>query len=249
MRFLLLLYTLILSSLCFSQASIKDSSILVTEIKMSGAAQVPVGQLAQRFSTNASIGLEVYVKTPSQLGFGLQGTFIFGNNVKETSILDGLRDSNGQIIDLNGEYARVLLQERGFTITGQFGYLIPVLSPNPNSGILIKFGAGFMSHKIRIGTEKNPVPQLTGEYLKGYDRLTYGLTLQQFVGYQYLNNRRMINFFFGFEIFEGFTKNRRAFNFDQVQADHSMRTDILTGIRAGWILPLYPRPAKAMYFN
>jgi hypothetical protein len=246
------LVTFILSLLSlsvFSQASIKDSSILITELKISMAGQVPVGQLSRRFGANANLGFEVYVKTPSQLGVGLQAGFIFGNNVKETSMLDALRDPNGQIIDINGEYARIVLQERGFTANLNLGYLIPVLGPNPNSGILLKAGAGMLLHKIRIGTDKNPVPQLTGDYKKGYDRLSYGFMLSQFAGYQYLSSKRMINFYFGVEFYEGFTRNRRAFNFDEVRADHSMRMDILTGLRFGWIIPLYPRPPKAIYYN
>lgn len=248
-RIVLIVYLLITGAAVFPQASIRDSSIFITEVKMSYAAQMPVGQLAERFGLNSSLGLEVMLKTRSRLNVGIQGTFLFGNNLKETSILDPLRDEQGQIIDLNGEYAKVLTMERGFTLCASVGYLLPVLGPNPNSGLLFKLGGGFMQHKIRIESDRNPVPQLQGDYIKGYDRLTNGFALTQFLGYQYLSNRRLINFYFGVEAFEGLTKNRRPINFDTAEKDDAQRTDILIGLRAGWILPIYPRPPKAIYYN
>lgn len=232
-----------------AQASIKDSSIFLTEIKVSFAAQSPFGDMADRFGLNSNIGLEVMLKSVSGFTFSAQGTFLFSNKLKETSILDPLRDADGNIVDLNGDFANVLTMERGYTVTGKIGYLWNVLGPNPNSGFLFQLGGGILQHKIRIEANRNYLPQLQGDYIKGYDRLTNGFTFQQFIGYQYLSNRRLINFYFGVEAFEALTRNRRVWNFDQVAADNSLRTDILLGLRAGWILPLYPRPPKAIYFD
>jgi hypothetical protein len=231
-----------------SQASIRDSSIFITEVKMSVGLQAPGGDLADRFGGNANLGMQVNLKTKNSIVFGLEGGLIFGNRVKETSVLDPLRNSDGAIIDLNGEYAIVLMMERGFTVTGIVGYLLPKFGPNPNSGLLFKFGAGYFQHKIRIEAERNPVPQLKGDYLKGYDRLTSGITLQQFIGYKYLSNRRLINFYAGLEVYEGFTQSRRSFNYDQVKKEEGTRMDILYGLKFGWILPLYPRPPRDIYY-
>lgn len=232
-----------------AQASIKDSSIFITEVKISYAFQVPFAEMSDRFGVNSNLGFHLNFKTKKNWLFGLEGGFIFGNQINDPSVLSTLRNSDGEIIDQNGEYAKVLIYERGFTTTLVGGYLIPKLGPNPNSGILLKFGVGFMQHKIKIEAERNPVPQLTGDYLKGYDRLTSGITFQQFIGYQYLSNKRLINFFVGIEFFEGILTNRRSFNYDLMIREETKRFDILGGIRAGWILPIYVRPPRDVYYN
>jgi hypothetical protein len=83
------------------------------------------------------------------------------------------------------------------------------------------------------------VPQLTGNYKKGYDRLTNGLAINEFIGYQMLSTNKRVNFYFGFEFTQGFTQSRRDFDFDTRSADTQKRFDSLMGIRAGWILPFY----------
>ncbi len=244
-----MLLPLLFPVLVKSQASIRDSSIFITEVKMSYAVQLPGGDMAKRFGFNSGVGLFVNLKTQSNWMFGLEGTFFFGNKVKERSVLDPLRTPEGEIIDMNGEFADVLMLERGFTVTGTVGYLLPVWGPNPNSGILFKLGGGLMQHKIRLEANRNDVPQLKGDYKKGYDRLSNGFMLSQFVGYQYLSNRRLVNFFGGVEFFQGFTTGRRGFNYDQVAPDNTRRTDFLYGIRVGWILPIYARPPKEFYYD
>jgi hypothetical protein len=50
---------------------------------------------------------------------------------------------------------------------------------------------------------------------------------------------RTFNFFAGFEFTEGFTQNRRGFNFDTMQRDDLKRRDILYGVRVGWSIPIF----------
>ena len=50
---------------------------------------------------------------------------------------------------------------------------------------------------------------------------------------------RTLNLFAGFEISEGFTKNRRGFNFDTMLRDDSQRLDILYGVRVGLAVSLF----------
>ena len=59
----------------------------------------------------------------------------------------------------------------------------------------------------------------------------------------------MVNFYGGIEISEAFTKNRREMNFDTGLKDNKARTDMLYGIRIGWVFPLYKRSADKTYFN
>lgn len=248
MRFYLLLSSLVLfPALSRAQGNIADSSLFITHVRISYGAYLPGGHLVDRFGWNSALGFCTDVKFKSNWVVGLSGRFIFGNQVKENTIAS-LQNSEGFIIDMNGNYATVLTSQRGFTIHATGGYLIPRLGPNPNSGILLQGGIGFLQHKIRIEHDQSPVPALEGEYLKGYDRLTNGLLLTEFIGYQYLSNKRLLNFYAGIELMQGFTRNRRSYNFDTMQADRTARMDLFFGLRAGWILPLYARAPKAYYY-
>ena len=71
-----------------------------------------------------------------------------------------------------------------------------------------------MRHKIRIETQENVVPQLEGDYLTVYDRLTGGPAAMLFLGNQHIGNKRLVNFTYGFEMILGFTEPLRSFNFD-----------------------------------
>ena len=79
---------------------------------------------------------------------------------------------------------------------------------------LIMVGGGFLQDKIRIHDGDNTAPQIHGDYKKGYDRLNNGWMLSGTVGYLYLSDSRLINFFIGLEFMQSWTKYRRARNFD-----------------------------------
>jgi hypothetical protein len=143
----------------------------------------------------------------------------------------------------------VLLYERGYTLMATVGRLMPIVGPNPNSGLLLKLGGGYMRHKVRIETQNNVVPALEGEYVKGYDRLTAGPAAMFFVGYQHLGNNRFINFMFGFEVLIGFTHNLRPYNFDNGKTDDGQRVDGLNSFRVGWTLPLHKNADDRIYYR
>jgi len=237
------------STLLFSQASLKDSSITHFMVSPGAAFHLPGGDLKDRFGFSSSIGLAFEYKMKNQFSIGIDGSFIFGNKIKETSMLDGLRTSDGDIIDADGNISDILMFERGFTTSFNVGYLLTWKKPNPNSGVFFRLGLGFIQHKIRIEHQNNAIPALEGDYLKGYDRLTNGILLTQFIGYRYLSNTRLLNFFAGFEFNQGFTKNRRDYNFDLMGPDNTKRIDMLNGIRFGWILPLYKQAPQEYYYN
>lgn len=232
-----------------SQSSLKDSSINHFMVSPSVSFQLPGGDLKDRFGINSAIGLSFDYKLKNQFSFGIDGTFIFGNQLKENSILDAIRTSEGDIIDADGNIADILIFERGFTVTLNAGYLFTWNKPNPNSGIYFKMGAGFLQHKIRIEHNNNAIPILEDDYLKGYDRLTNGFLLTEFIGYRYLSNKRLLNFFAGFEFMQGLTVNRRDYNFDLMGPDKTKRIDLLSGIRFGWILPIYKQAPQEFYYN
>lgn len=250
-RFLLYLslLSLFIAEQGFSQVSIKDSAISTSLIQATYSFQVPGGDLSKRFVSNNAIGLGFLYKTRKNWILGADGFFMFRDTIKETSILDSITTSDGNIIDGNGIFADVQLYERGFHMGLKAGKLIPVWGPNKNSGIILLGGVGLLQHKIRIENKDNTASQIIGDYKKGYDRLTNGLALSQFIGYMYLGNTKLVSFYAGVEIVEAFTQNRRSYNFDLMGPDNTKRMDMLYSIKVGWIIPLYKRSPDPFYYN
>ncbi len=245
----LLLSSFLLLTVGVSKAqNIKDSSLFIPMVKISYASHIPGGDLSARFGVNSAINLNFSIKTKKNVFFGIDGGFIFGNNIKEKGILDSLKNSSGFIIDQNGNPATVRLFERGFTLTLHVGKLFPIWSKNKNSGLLIYGGPNYIQHKIKIDDIGRQSPQLVSGYLKGYDRLTSGFGFHEFIGYVYLGNNRILNFFAGLDFYQAFTKSQRSYNYDTMVADTKQRFDMLSGIRIGWVLPLYRSSPQQFYY-
>lgn len=202
-------------------------------------AQNPTGELSKRFGSNLCIGVGFErISLPTGWIFAINGSYLFGQTVYE-DVLSKIRTPEGEILSDIGNYASVELRQRGFYFGGQFGKIFK-LSDNGNRfrGIRATFGVGFLQHKIRIQDNNNSAPQIAAPYDAGYDRLTNGFALTQFIGYQVVSRDKKINFYLGFDFTEGFTKNRRAFNYDTRQRDDAARLDLLYGFRVGWSIPL-----------
>ncbi|MCC7301233.1 MAG: hypothetical protein IT233_01190 [Bacteroidia bacterium] len=230
-------------------AQVEDSSIFVPLMQFSYSFQIPGADLSDRFGSNSDIALDFMIKTRSNWRFGGRVSYIFGDKVRENGILDSIATSSGAIINSNGQFASIRLFERGMTWMFTGGRLFPALGPNPNCGFYLDLSIGGIFHKIRIEDVGNLSYQLTDEYKKGYDRLTSGTLVGESFGYQYIGSRKMINFFLCVESYQGFTTSRRSFNYDTMTADTSSRLDLLFGLRAGWVLPLYKRTAREIYYH
>jgi hypothetical protein len=240
---------LLINTGSFAQRNIKDSTITSSFISFNYSYNVPGGDLKNRFGNNSAVGANFFRKYKNNFVWGIDFSYLFGSDIKETSILDSLRTERGFIINRNGQYANVRLYERGFNTTFKIGKVIPAFGPNKNSGFLVTAGAGFMQHKIRIEDIGNSTPALNNDYKKGYDRLSNGLSLTEFIGYLYLDNKRLLNFYAGVEFTQAFTQNRRDYNFDTMTRDSQKRLDLLSGIKFGFVIPLYRRAPKEFYFN
>ena len=127
-------------------------------------------------------------KTNKNWFLGFDANFMFGNQVRVTGLFDDLVDSYGNITDINGDIAKVLVYARGFNANFAVGKVFPILSPNKNSGIFVHAGMGYLLHRIRIETQDQVVPQIELDYKKGYDRLTIGPNVHEVVGYSFMSN-------------------------------------------------------------
>ena len=204
------------------------------------SGHVPAGDMADRFGGSFMPGAGIdYQTDKGNLILGAEFGYLFGGTVKE-DVLAPIRTPEGYIIGEQGGYSDIQLRERGIYLGGHVGKLFPVSEKNHRSGIRVTLGAGVLQHKIRVQDDPSQkAPQLADDYKKGYDRLSNGLALRQFIGYQHLGNEGRINFYAGLDLVQGFTQNRRSYNFDAFAQDTAKRTDLLIGIRVGWTLPFY----------
>ncbi|MBK7818194.1 MAG: hypothetical protein IPJ60_12120 [Sphingobacteriaceae bacterium] len=153
------------------------------------------------------------------------------------------------MVDNAGYPADIRISERVLTITLHAGKLMPLGSPNPNSGLFVDAGLGYMQHKVHFVDINQQIAAVDGDIKNGLDKLTNGICASQFVGYLFLSDNRFLNFYAGAEAFEGFTKSVRKLNYDTGLPDTKGRVDVLLGLRIGWILPLYSRTPKNYFYN
>ncbi len=233
-----------------AQVNVRDSAIYTPIVYGAYGFHFLGGDIADRFGPSSTIGAGLGYKTKGNMYFGAEYNYLWGGKVKGgNEILAEILTSDGQIISQSGEYAIFQYMQRGHMINAEVGKLFPVFSSNPNSGIMLKLGLGYLQHRMFVSVQENTALQLRDDYKKGYDRLTSGFSLTQFVGYMFLGDTRIWNFYGGLEFSQAWTKNRRDWNFDTRAKDDSQKLDLFFGIKIGWVIPLYRQAPQDYYYN
>lgn len=215
-------------------------------VSVGGAVHLPLIDMGERFGTSGAVKVEYSHIFPSSLSIGIGGGPIFGETVKE-DVLVLLKTPENRILGLDGRYGLFELSERGFMAYIFASKLFPVIGPNQLSGLYLQLATGLIQHRIKITDLDNSIPQIQGEYEKGYDRLCNGISVHQFIAYQYMSNNRRINFRFGLDLNQGFTSNRRDFDFATQQKLEENRFDVLFGLRFDWIIPFYGKRSSDFF--
>lgn len=244
---------LIVAFLAFSSLVSAQTHQPVFNLNIGYGFQLPQVDLKERFGFLNTVGVEAhYYRNNFYIAGGWH--YLFGYKVKEDNILDKIESSvTNEVIGYNGsigENPRILLNESGYLVPLRVGKVFPKLqffAKNNYSGVYTEIGTQFIQHKISIQVKDDNVPQLTKEYLKGYDRLTNGFGLIQGVGYKYYSKNKTMNFYFGVELSENFTQNRRDWNFDQGLKDDKKRMDVLLGFKIGYMLIIKKRASGKDY--
>lgn len=198
----------------------------------------PGGDMAKRFGNFTSIGFGVLLKGKTNWLAGIDGAYLFGGKIKELTLLDNMVNGAGFISKNNGSPANYAVNMRGLTFFAKGGRLFSFSAAKPNQGLILLGGLGYLQHKINFQTTQNDLPALNPDYSKGYDRLTDGIAMNEFVGYFYQSPNKMINFYIGLEFVQAFTQNRRGFNYDTRTFDTRSNTDFIQSVRFGWMFPL-----------
>jgi len=248
LKHFIILCLLMLSFIHLKAQSVKDSAFRIMMVNVHFSGQLPFGDLAKRYGADLGAGGSFMCKTKHNFLLSTEVSYFFGRNIREDPLKNYKVGDGHQLTDNEGYPADLRLTERGWNIYANAGYMFTKLGHNPNSGLMVTAGMGWMQHKIKFYDANKKVAAVYGNLKKGYDRLSGGFALSQYIGYQYLSNNRLANFNFGFEFYEGFTQSLRGFNYDTGLPDTKRRFDVMIGVRLAWTLPLYKR-IKDFYYN
>lgn len=216
---------------------------------VNGNFDMPASDMATRFGNSFRIGPSMHYKTKSNWIFGVKFDFINGGKINEDSMFVGIRDNAGTYINQDGQRIGINKYERGYMTGVEVGHIFNISKSVSDNGIMVMTGIGFMQHKVLIQDKSESIFSLSKNYRKGYDRLSNGIYLEQYVGYLFLSNNGLINFHIGLDAAFGFTQGRRDFLFDVRRPGNEKRTDILFGIRGGWYLPMFKRKSEEFFFE
>lgn len=206
-------------------------------IDVSYGAMLPYADMRTTYKYALDLGAKVHFISSNNWIFSASGDYLFSEQIR-IDVVKNLRETNGFIIDQQGALADVKQGLRGFMIQAGIGRLFAFnTNKNRRFGLEVRLHAGYLRHWVRIKFGGEELQQLMGDYRQGYDRKSDGFMLQQYIGLRYMSSNRLSNFFAGFDIAQGFTRNRRLWNYDQMRADTDPKLDILAGFRIGIAIP------------
>jgi len=241
---------LALSTVSLAQNSVADKGVGMSLFQFQAGYYSAAGDFAELYGNPVEIGFSYAYKTPKNILFGMDFGFQFGSNVKdEGSLFRKLRNDRNEIVGIEGEAISILVSQRGYAGGLYIGKIFPIIGPNPNSGLVIKLGLDYFEHRTWIEIRQDEYAPLEGDYRKGYDRKRAGLALNQFIGYQHFDNSKKINFYAGFDFYQGFTGDYRSYNIDQMAITDGDYLDLLFGIKLGWVFPVYRQVADKFYLD
>lgn len=198
---------------------------------------LPGFDLAKRFgeSYNPELGLQA---NKNNWFYGIHGGMFLGPVVKE-DVISNIRNKDGLLVSQQQDFAVITMKQRGFSVGLNVGKFIPLIENFGSHGIRVRAGANVFTHYIIFNNETASSNQLLGDYARGYDRLSRGFGIEQFIGYQFTSASGSVSLFAGINSIQASTVNLRPYNFDTRERDATRRFDMLTGFRAGITINLY----------
>jgi hypothetical protein len=209
--------------------------------------QMPGGDLADVYGAGNEAGGGAGFKTKTGCMLGLEASVFFGGEVKQNTLQE-LMNSDNQITNMYGEPGSINMRQTGFKVMGTLGKIFPVFGSNSNSGIFIRGNMGLLQHKIYIESVGNNIPQLSGDYVKGYDRLSNGLMIGEFVGWQNFSKNGAYHFILGFEFTQAFTENRRDWDYATYQKIDGKRLDLMYALKLGYYIPFRQKQSTGYFY-
>lgn len=262
---LFLALTSLVSVVAQTPRNLSKESIPTTMFQVTYAALFPGMDTKTDFGFSNNVGGSVIYKSEGNWLFTANGNFVFGDKVKGSRI-DLLGESittvYGEVIGDGGLPTSLAFFQRGFHFQAEAGKLFAI-APNPNSGIFVQAGLGYLRNRIRIDymiEAQNDPSQLLGDYQYGYDRMRGGIAFHAETGYLIMSNNRIYNLSVSIEATYAHTKPLRDYDFrvfyDENGEPHIMGyndknkrfNDLYYGIRVSWMIPAYQRQPDAYYY-
>lgn len=213
-----------------------------------GGYDIPFGDMAKNFGPSWRVGGSLQYRLQNNWQFGVKGDFLFGTDMRDDSLLWNLKDVSGFYLNDEGRRVGMEIAERGYMLGLTGGKMFPFSKAHPNRGLLVQLTAGFMQHKVFYFNLQDNFAQLRGDYKKGYDRLTNGVFIEPYIGYQHFSENGLVNFHVGVGATLGFTAGRRDWQLDLARPYNQSRLDGLFGIRAGWYFAIYKKRSEDVFY-
>lgn len=224
-----------------------DTSTSMVWASAGFAWQFPFATLKETFKMNAQVHVNLTYKFASNWTVDMGFAYMFGGKVRNVMDILGsdLLTSNGDVIDGNGTKATLHFDGRYWTLGLGVGKIIP-FDKWRNSGLWLKLSGGYFSHKVNISigdqTNQNEIPQLSGDYKKGYDQRAGGFCLSQFVGYVFMRKVRVRSFYAGVEVTEIWSKPNRNYQFLLMgPPEKKAKFSLLLSLKVGWVIPIHEK--------
>ncbi len=211
-------------------------------------AQTPVLDMKNRFGTSLRTTVVLaYQPSKKRSVWSAAGFFQFGALVKE-HVFSNLLTPEGYLIGNDKNPAVIQLRQRAWFLGLGRGWRF-----NNKSVFLQRLNVdmygGFFQHKIRIQDDPSRVvPQISGEYRKGYDRLSNGPGALLNFSYNPTAKPLLTRFVVGIDLFASPTWNRRPVNFNTGVKDEAIFWVFQPGIHLGYHFPrVFKNPASLKY--
>ena len=227
---------------------IDQTSVTSPHVALLAGALVPQGSWAQSYTTFGTVGFMAGVKTARNHYWYAKATSLTGARVEIPGLLSNLQTPQGQIIDNEGDVAQISISGRGGLLSLGLGHVFSTPSSNPNSGWMVKLGAGSMHHNVHFDYTENLIGPLEGDRVRGYDRLRWGAYGELLAGYWFMSNDQRINAFGGVHMGWARTFAQRSTNFDTLEPNAPEAWDGWWGVEAGWVFHIYRRAAKEFWY-
>lgn len=161
----------------------------------------------------------------------------------------------GYTMAVNGEDAVVTAYNRALSVRPGVGRIIRLIPKNPNSGLLIKVGGGWMMQKTVFYQDFNhpKAYQLEGDYAKLYDHKRNGVILTESVGFFFMSNyMTYANFKVTFDLSQCWSWSSRSWQIDNMMGlngkEEGTFFDLLYSIRLTWMFPFTGKTTYDYYY-
>ena len=228
-------------------------NVTAQEIKQSAFTfnynyQIPIGHLSNTYGDNSAVGGSYFLETIKNIFVGLEGSFRFGSNIKDSTIFENISTASGSIINGNGNYANINLMQRGFDGYFFAGYAYHIKDKNL-SGFYIYQGIGYLQHKIFIDTKNQNIPQLDEEMKRGYDKFSSGYSTKFSIDYKYYDKNGKFQISSGFNYTLAYTQNQRSYDFaNNKPYSDKKKWDKLLSIKAEIIIPIKRKNQEEFHY-